>query len=193
MDSHNPGSFPPGGFQPPPGKSFGQAGHPNQPPFGGGFGPANPNAYAPPNFGHNPYANPYGDPRFPQRPPPSGSRWWLWLLLGGMGMLFCLCCGGAALVYFGFNIIEQELTPQLENDPVVQEHIGEVQSVEFDFMKSIDENETGGDAEALVFRVEGTKGSGHVIGRSETGPDGVEHLTGGILRMPNGEEYQLSE
>ena len=192
MDPRNPGSPPPGGSQPPFGQPYGSAGGPGQPNFGGGFGPNNPNAYAPPGYGNNPYGNPYGDPRFGP-PPPKPSRWWLWLLLGGGGVLLLCCCGCFGLVYFGFNLIEQELTPQLQNDPVVQEHIGTVESVEFDFMKSITEAESSGDDDALVFHVEGSKGSGDVIGRSVTGPDGVEHLEGGVLRLPSGEEYELSE
>jgi predicted dehydrogenase len=196
MDPRNPGSFPPGGSQPPFGQPygnqpFGQAGGPGQP--GGGFGPQNPNAYQPPGYGGSAYGNPYGDPRFSPQPPKK-SRLWLWLLLGGGGVLALMCCGCFGLMLFGFNVIEEELTTQLRKDPVVQERIGEVESVEFDFMKSIDETQKeGGDDEALVFEIKGSKGSGTVIGRTETGPDGAERMTGGILRLPSGEEFQLTE
>lgn len=187
MDPRTPGSFPPGGSQPPFGQPFGQAGGPGSPP--GGFGSA-PNAYQPPGYG-----NPYGDPRFPHGPPPRKSRWWLWLLLGGGGAIALLCCGCVGLMMFGFNVIEQEVTAQLKSDPVVQEHLGEVQSVEFDFMQSIEETQArgGGDDESLVFHVKGTKGTGDVIGRTETGPDGQERLTNGILRLPSGEEFELTQ
>jgi len=196
MDPRSPGSFPPGGAQPPWNQPYGQPGSsgqgtPGQPGYGGGFG-NNPNAYAPPGFGNNPYGNPYGDPRF-QPQPPKKSLWWLWLLLGGGVVMGVVCCGLIGLMFVGFNLIEQELTTQIQRDPVVQEHIGEVENVEFDFMKSVTETERSGDNDTMVFHVEGTKGSGDIIGRSVTGDDGVEHLEGGVLRMPSGEEFQLSE
>jgi|GEM_PF-1285428 hypothetical protein len=197
MDPRSPGSFPPGGPQPPWNQPYGQPDKPGQgaagqPGFGGGFGD-NPNAYSPPGAANNPYGNPFSDPRF-QPQPPKKSLWWLWLLLGGGGAFACLlCCGLFGLVYVGFNVIESELTPQLQRDPVVQEHLGEVKSVEFDFMKSVSESEKSGDSDTLVFHVEGSKGSGDVIGRTVTGEDGAERLEGGILRLPSGEEFQLSE
>ncbi len=33
---------------------------------------------------------------------------------------------------WGTNLIAQEMKPRLQNDPAVQEHIGEIQSMSFD-------------------------------------------------------------
>jgi hypothetical protein len=209
MDPRSPGSFPPGGSQPPFGQPFGQQPHGQQPygqqPFGppggpgqgapnppGGSYPPNPNAYQPSGYG-NVYGNPYGDPRFGQMPPPPPpSRWWLWLLLGGGGVVALFCCGGVGLFVVAMNYLESEVQKSLANEPAIQEHVGDLESVDFDIMATGELTEQNEGDDRLVFNLKGSKGNAVLIGETTDDGDGNVVVVNGVLRLPSGEEVPIS-
>lgn len=149
------------------------------------FGPSDPN-------------NPYGASSTMQPPPPKKSNTWLWILLGVGGVLILGCCGCAGLMYFGgqqamnagMSVIATQLRPKLAEDPVVQQHIGEIQSLEGDFGASIQESNASGSQGELVFNIKGTKGEGVIIGKPANGNASLEN---GRLRLKSGEEFPLTQ
>jgi hypothetical protein len=158
------------------------------------FGPPNPyrpSATKPPDWAASPYG-PY--------PPPRRSSGCFWALLAGgilgASLLCCGACGG--LVFFGLELIEDEIADSLKDDPVIQEHLGEVSSVELNMWESLREemkNPTEADEESwMAFDVKGSKGSGRVVGKSVTNPEtDLEELKEGRLRLPDGRELPLSQ
>jgi hypothetical protein len=118
----------------------------------------------------------------------------LWLLLGGGGVLALLCCGCGGLVFFSLNFMEESFKKELANDPVVQEHVGEVESVDWDFVKSAEEADGKGGPAPMVLHVKGSKGEADVIGeQAGSDEEGNLKLRNGVLRLPSGEEFKLSE
>jgi len=102
----------------------------------GGYTPPNPN---------NPYAN---TGSFGQAPPPKKSKAWIWILgiVGGGGILVCGCCGG--LSYFAYNtgmtMIAEQTKQEIQGKPVVQEHIGTIESASPDLMAGVEETQKKG-------------------------------------------------
>lgn len=139
----------------------------------------------------NPYAAQMGTP------PPKRSLLWLWILLGVAGVLVLICCGCMGLAYFGggkamnatMDLVGREIRPSLEADPVIQEHIGEIQSLSGDFGATIQESQKSGNQGEMVFNIRGTKGEGVVIGKPD---QEAKRLEDGRLRMSTGEEFPLT-
>jgi hypothetical protein len=126
--------------------------------------------------------------------PPKSSNAWLWILLGvgGAGLLVCCGCGGFG--YFamnkGFEVMQQDLQTRLSTDPVAQQHLGQIESVTFDFGASITESQERGGDQVFVFHVKGSNGSGDVIGNQP--PQGGQTIRNPKLILPSGEEVPLS-
>ena len=117
-------------------------------------------SYGNPN---SPSSSPYNSGGYLSDPPPKKSSNTLLWVLGILGVLglggLAVCCGGGYMMYsWGTNMIAQEMQPRIENDPAVQEHIGEIQSMSFDFGATQQRQAD----EVMVFSVSGTKGSGQV-------------------------------
>ncbi len=163
-----------------------------------GFGPpVNPydSSHVGPQWGVNPYSFP------PGYEPPRRSRSWLWILLGIGGLvvvapLCCLGCGGL-LLHFGFEVVEGEIVADLNTDPIIQQHIGQVVSAEIDLWDSFQEdmkNPVEDDEESwYVFDIQGTKNRGRVIGKSVTNDDDLEEFRDGRLILPSGLIVKLSK
>src|SRR5262245_21178745 len=95
----------------------------------------------------------------PQPEPPAKSSntcLILGLVFGGFGG-FVLLCGGCCFggIYFAFNATETQARPQIANNAVVIEHIGQVTSFKMDWMASIQMSQTQEDT--YVFDVTGDK------------------------------------
>jgi hypothetical protein len=124
---------------------------------------------------------------------PKKSNTWLWVLLGVGGIFAVVCCGcggvGYMLMQTGFTVIEQDLQNRLAGDPTVQEHIGNVQSVELDFIASVQESEKRGGDQVFRFHVTGDKGNADVVGGQP--PQGGTTVSNPILILPSGEEIPL--
>ncbi|MFO1094252.1 MAG: hypothetical protein U0992_13225 [Planctomycetaceae bacterium] len=131
----------------------------------------------------------------PQPPPPAKSSntcLILGLVFGGFGG-FVLLCGGCCFgtMYFGFSTIETQARPQISNNPVVIEHVGQVTSVEMDWMASIQMSQD--QENTFVFDVKGDKGSGRIVAVMDPGSRNPMNLQSGQLTMSTGEVYELVE
>jgi hypothetical protein len=130
--------------------------------------------------------DPYGPPQSPPRRSSSGC--WIWAILVGAGLVLLVCCGGGALlVGFGLQIVTTEIEDQLSANPILQEHVGEVQSFEMDWSRSFADE----DDDTFIYRVQGTKGEGRVTVKHITGDDGNEVILSAQLRLPSGETVDL--
>ena len=138
----------------------------------------------------NPYSPNWQDgmPKEPTAPRrPSHGCWWAALVLGCSGMLVLCCGGGAGVVYFGMGIMAEEIKILVRDDPVLREHLGEVQRFETDWMASAAEP----DDDTYVYQVQGTKGSGELRVKSITDDEGDEQVISAKLRLKDGTEVQL--
>lgn len=160
-----------------------------------------PNPYHPGATGSQDWgASSYGPYPF-QPPAPPRRSWgcgWILLLaavLGGVPLICCGACGGVLMM--GMELVEEEIARDLKTDPVIQQHLGEVKSVELHLWDSIMEeinHPTADDEESwYAFDVEGTKAKGRVVGKSVTNEDGEEELREGRLLLPGGQEFKLSK
>lgn len=139
----------------------------------------------------------------PSTPPvaPKKSNVLLYVLLGIGGVALLVCCGCAGTMYFGGSSImnaaltaaAEEVRPSLAADPVVQEHIGEIESVTVNFSSMMAEaqaNQKAGNAEQrMVIDIKGSKANGQAVGVMDAGPP--PKLRNGELRV-NGQTYPLT-
>ena len=148
------------------------------------FGPSDPN-------------NPYGASST-QQPPAKKSNTWLWILLGVGGVLILGCCGCFGAISFfgkgaldaGMGMVAEQIKPGLNADPVVQEHLGEIQEMSWDLMAT-GEASKGDGPDKVVWDVKGSKGEGQITGEmDQTG--GAARLKNGVLRMKDGTEHILT-
>jgi hypothetical protein len=105
---------------------------------------------------------------------------------GGFAVLLICCGGGAGIVWFGMNVLSAEIENQLRDNELVKEHIGVIESLQMDFSRSVAEG--GGDA--MVFKVKGSLGEGHVTVVTDT-VNGTEQVVSATLRKSDGTEVQL--
>lgn len=121
--------------------------------------------------------------------PASSSRNVWYLALSGCGclLMLLLCGGGIAAIYFGLNLVEEDLKVQLRDHPQVREHLGELQTIDVNFIKSgaIE------DDEALVYDMTGSKGSAEVTIVSETPFSGPEEIRSATMRLSDGRVVEL--
>jgi hypothetical protein len=141
--------------------------------------------------------NPYSTSTQPTAPKKSNVLLYVLLGLGGAALLACCGCGGA--MYFvtqaGLSAAADQLKPQLQSDPVVQEHVGEINSLGMNIMATGNEAQKNpkqpGDPDRIVFDIKGNKGSGQVVGELDQGA-GQVRLRNAELRMSTGEAFPLS-
>jgi hypothetical protein len=103
-------------------------------------------------------------------------------------LMLLVCCGGG---YWLFQFVSGEMSRELERrlagNPVMQEHIGELESVRLDFMETSQQSQQAqqeGKRGVLVFTVEGSKGNGqlHVNQDESNQPD----FSTATLVLPDG-------
>ncbi len=145
----------------------------------------------------NPYASLGGGGGMSQ-PPKRSTSVWTWVLGIGGGFLLAglLCCGCIGFVfYFGVNQMHEQVKQQIQNDPVIQQHIGQVQSVSTNFqasVKEIQENPPPPGDNVLTFDVKGTKGEGLLVGTQLTAPAPGKFLRNMKLKK-DGQVYPLAD
>jgi hypothetical protein len=124
---------------------------------------------------------------------PKSSNTWLWILLGvgGVGLLVCCGCGGFGWMTMnqGFTIFEQNLQAQLSSSPTAQEHLGDIQSVKFDFMAGMKRTEERGGQQTFVFHVTGSKATMDVEG--DQPPFGGQAVLNPVIVLPGGERVPV--
>lgn len=107
-------------------------------------------------------------------------------VLGGGFVLLC-CGGGGAVMWFGSKVFTEQVRTELEKNPVIVEHVGEIQSMRVDWVKSA----AAPGADEYVFDIEGTKGRGRVTVESITVDDDTEEIRSGTLKLDSGETFDL--
>lgn len=126
--------------------------------------------------------------------PPKKSKTKFWLLGCGItGLLGILvCCGGSILMtQFGLNVLAGEFQKQLDGNPVIVEHVGDIQSFSMswgDTIKAAQNAESNG--EELAFAISGTKGSGRVLIQQDGSGDGTG-MHSATLVMDDGQRYPI--
>ncbi len=110
--------------------------------------------------------------------------WLVVFLTAGAGLCALVCCGG--VVQIGLGVTAEEVRQELEADPRFVEHVGQVQEFGMDYMGSI-----SGDSDVWTYNVKGTKWSGRVTVRHETGADGNERVLWARFTLPSGENVEI--
>lgn len=142
----------------------------------------------------NPYAG-YGTPGM--SPPPRRSAW-PWILGIGGGVLLLLCAGCGLAMYFSvtgvMGFMGGMVKEQIQNDPVIVEHIGDVQSVDINYTATGQEAEKNPQPgrNVLVFDVKGSKGSGQLVG-TQVQAAAPGHVLEDMKLRKGGQEYPLTE
>jgi hypothetical protein len=145
---------------------------------------------------------PYGPPP-PQQQSSSTVIWIVVLVIVlvivlpvlAVAVLFLGCCG---LMGFGafaaFQVPAEAVKQQYANHPVIQEHIGEIQSVSINLgatgqeqQKSADDGGATPGSTLMVFDIRGSKGSGQIIAEQQPGDPPGQAFSKATLRMPQGE------
>jgi hypothetical protein len=129
----------------------------------------------------------YADDDRPPRPR-SGSNWvWIAIVFGGvtLGVALMACCGG--VVYFGLGVTTAEIETDLRDNPILREHIGEVEKFTMNFIRSVAED----DDDIWVYDVVGTKASGQLTVHHTTNDQGNEEIHSAKLRLKDGTTVEL--
>jgi hypothetical protein len=133
---------------------------------------------------------------FPIKPKPKSSNTWLYVLLG-VGALAVLGCVGCAGVLFvtvssGMQQASKELMAQVQPHPLIQQHIGQVQSMSMNFGESVALNEGKVGKKTAVFDIKGSQGSALIAGQVDDGHDRPARFQGTtVLILPSGESHEL--
>ncbi|NND97995.1 MAG: hypothetical protein HKN47_11765 [Pirellulaceae bacterium] len=147
---------------------------------------------------NNPFDNPQQDSlsQQPVKQKKGGSVWvWIFAIVGVLGLVgVMVCCGGGYFAYRqGTAFLADEIKVKLDGNPVIEENIGEIESMSMNFSAVVEEaqkQQEQGNNEAppsLVFDIEGTKGSGRVLVRQDPSgqPDALE------LIMSDGTRHKI--
>ncbi len=116
------------------------------------------------------------------------------IVFGVIGLICCGLCGGGA--YFSLNALSKQVENQLAGNPVIAEHIGNIESVKMNLQAAIEliqEKQAAGEPvqqNVVVFDIQGDKGEGQVIIITPPGGQPAQ-FNEGTLRMSTGEEYDL--
>ncbi|HRX78634.1 MAG: hypothetical protein H6821_12815 [Planctomycetaceae bacterium] len=130
-----------------------------------------------------------GLPSQPAPPPKSSKTPIILAAVGGFGLFMILvCCGaGVWVIQFGMNVISADIENQLRDHPQIKEHVGEIQTLEVDWGKSLAED----DYDIWTYDIEGSKARGEVIVESKSEDDG-EVIEAATLRLSTGKTIELS-
>ena len=122
----------------------------------------------------------------------SGSKVWLWVLgiIGGLTVIGALvCCGGG---YFGYqavtNMIAEAYKSQLQGNPVIVEHVGEIESMKLNLTTTQEQAQSSGGM--MAFDIVGSKSSATLLVRQAPGGDGTA-IADAELLMPDGTRHDV--
>jgi len=101
-------------------------------------------------------------------------------------LLALAAIGGFA--FWGWGVFADQAKEALNNNPVIQQHIGEVDEIELDFAATGEVE----DEDVFVFRIEGSKGSGVVTAEFVSVDADTEEIRSGTLQLSSGETYDLT-
>lgn len=109
--------------------------------------------------------------------------------VGAVTCVVLLIGGGMWIASWGIDVVAQQVANDIENNPVIVQHIGLINSIEVDWTASM--AEPGEDV--FVFELSGSKGRGVLVAESKTIDVDTENVTWGRLKLPSGEQYDLFE
>ena len=150
----------------------------------------------------------YGPSSYPP-PPESSSSTVIWIVVLVLALVIGLPILAVAVMFLGWHTAvspsprasdSRSTSPARtgrSNDPVIQQHIGEIQSATLNFADTAAEQQKqqpGQGAPAatvMVIDVRGTKGSGQIVGHQEPGNPPGKFFTKATLRTSQG-EFPLS-
>lgn len=85
-------------------------------------------------------------------------------------------------------MLAADIEMQVRDHPVIQEHIGEIEELEVDFVRSAALE----DPDTFIYDIRGNRGSGELTVKSVANwDDDVEQIVGASLRLENGEVIDL--
>ena len=125
-------------------------------------------------------------------PPQKSSKVWLWVLgtigvLGVVGALVC-CGGGYFAMKAGTGMLAEVFKQQLIGNPTIDEHIGDIESMEMNFgatQQHADESQG-----AIAFDISGSKGSGTILIKQDPSGDGTGIATAELI-MSDGSRHPV--
>lgn len=108
-------------------------------------------------------------------------------LIGGGLLGVTLLCGGCCvgMFYFRGAAVADDIASDLQNNDVMVEHIGEIQTLEADLPSFFSSDDL------YVFRVTGTMNSGTITADCVEDGDGLFRVMSGTLELDNGDVHQL--
>ena len=118
--------------------------------------------------------------------PKSRPQWIPWAIGIGLFLGIGCCSGTLGVAYLGWQLVEDELTVQLRDNPKIREHLGELKSLDLDVSKSLSTKE-----EVSVFDAVGTTGTGELTVKHITDDAGDEQILDAKLRLPDGQVIQV--
>lgn len=116
-----------------------------------------------------------------------------WLVFGGAGVALaaasCVVCAASGAVFWfaGTGMLADQVAADLQRNPVIQEHIGTIQSCKVDVTAA--PQHTG--PEVNPYRLRGTRGRGVVVVSTHSVSGDVEVVDSGTLYMDGGGAYDL--
>lgn len=105
--------------------------------------------------------------------------------LVGFALFILAVIGGLAT--WSFGLFAEQAKEAIQNNSVVQEHIGEVDQIKW---KLIATGMADG-ADEFVFRVEGSKADGVISAEFISVDENTEEIGSGTLQLSSGEIYDL--
>lgn len=128
-------------------------------------------------------------PSEPPAPRKTGRRLWIWIIgiFGGLMFLGVLgCCGGG---YFLLNFLTGEYQRQLADNPVILEHLGQIESMGMNLTKTAEASESSG-GNTFAFDIQGSLASGTVLIKQDPSADGVG-IESAELILADGSRHQV--
>ena len=126
-------------------------------------------------------------------PPQKKSNVWLWVL-GIIGVLAVggavFCCGGGYFAYrAGTGMMADIFKEQLVGNPVIEEHIGTIESMSMNLGATTEnaENSPG----SIAFDIGGSKGSGTILIQQQQGADGQPGIGSAELILEDGSRHAI--
>ncbi|MDG2222492.1 MAG: hypothetical protein P8L85_14005 [Rubripirellula sp.] len=108
-----------------------------------------------------------------------------------LGLLVC-CGGGYYAMNFGTQQMANEIKPRLAGSPTIEEHIGDVDSLSVDLIRTytgMAEAQKKDDTGALILQINGSKGDGEIhLMLDETGQVNFDNSE---LVLPDDSRYPL--
>ena len=103
------------------------------------------------------------------------------VVLGGGGLVVC-CSGLVGLVFFGSEMLEQQIGQELAANPALQAHIGTLEELDYDLMASGEYPEI----DITVYNARGSRGTAQIVVKSIT-QGTSEVIVWAVLDITNGD------